>query len=79
MVAIILPALTMAIESVKQNIVDETKEWYEALGHLLSKINYDIEDLKGSEENSLTIAQQLLDFPLENALYNYYSFIEEKN
>lgn len=79
LVTIILPALTMAIESVKQNIVDETKEWYEALGHLLSKINYDIEDLKGSEENSLTIAQQLLDFPLENALYNYYSFIEEKN
>ena len=74
---IILPAITVAIEKIKRLEVDESKEWYKSLGELLKKIDYNIEDLQ--EESSMMVAQQLLDFPLESSLYEYYKFEEMKN
>ena len=74
---IILPAITVAIEKIKRLEVDDSKEWYKSLGELLKKIDYNIEDLQ--EESSMMVAQQLLDFPLESSLYEYYKFEEMKN
>ncbi|RKV65653.1 MAG: hypothetical protein D8H99_68380 [Streptococcus sp.] len=79
LVTIILPALTVAIEKVKKLEVDDSKEWYKSLGELLKKIDYNIEELPESEESSMMLAQQLLDFPLESSLYEYYKFEEMKN
>ena len=79
LVTIILPALTMAIEKIKYGEIDETVEWIVSLGYLLKKINLDIESIRDSDYNSMKIAQQLLDCPLENVLYDYYMYEEEKN
>ena len=79
LVTIILPALTMAIEKIKYGEIDETVEWVVSLGYLLKKINLDIESIRDSDYNSMKIAQQLLDCPLENVLYDYYMYEEEKN
>lgn len=79
LVTIILPALTMAIEKIKYGEIDETVEWVVSLGYLLKKINLDIESIRDSDYNSMKIAQQLLDCPLENVLYDYYIYEEEKN
>lgn len=79
LVTIILPALTMAIEKIKYGEIDETVEWAISLGYLLEKINLDIDTIKGSENNSMKIAQQLLDCPYENVLYDYYMYEGRKN
>ena len=79
LVTIILPALTMAIEKIKYGEIDETVEWVVSLGYLLKKINLYIESIRDSDYNSMKIAQQLLDCPLENVLYDYYMYEEEKN
>lgn len=79
LVTIILPALTMAIEKIKYGEIDETVEWVVSLGYLLKKINLDIESIRDSDYNSMKIAQQLLACPLENVLYDYYMYEEEKN
>lgn len=79
LVTIILPTLTMALEKIKRGEIDETVEWAISLGYLLEKINLDIDSIKGSEYNSMKIAQQLLDCPFENVLYDYYMYEERKN
>lgn len=69
----------MAIEKIKYGEIDETVEWAISLGYLLEKINLDIDTIKGSENNSMKIAQQLLDCPYENVLYDYYMYEGRKN
>lgn len=70
---IILPALTTVIQRIIHGEIDgEEREWYESLSILLKKIGYDIQELIGSEHDPMYVAQQLLDFPLDDALYNFY-------
>jgi hypothetical protein len=79
LVTIILPALTMAIEKIKYGEIEETVKWVISLGYLLKKINLDIESISDSNYNSMKIAQQLLDCPLENVLHDYYMYEEGTN
>lgn len=79
LVTIILPALTMAIEKIKYGEIEETVKWVVSLGYLLKKINLDIESIRDSNYNSMKIAQQLLDCPLENVLHDYYMYEEGTN
>lgn len=76
---IILPALTMVIERIKSDEVDESLEWYESLKLLLEKIDYNIDEIKSSSESPMLISQKLLDFPLESSLYNFYEVEESIN
>ncbi|WP_203268639.1 hypothetical protein [Streptococcus uberis] len=79
MTTIILPALTMVIEKVRLGEVESTLKWYDSLEKLLSKIGYSLDDFIGSSEDSMNIAQQLLDYPLLTALSDFYEMDEVDN
>lgn len=74
---IILPALTMIVENIKHGRVDDETRWYESLCRLLGKIGLSLDKILTEDIDSMIVAQQLLDFPLDDALYSYYS--EEEN
>ncbi|HEM5984768.1 TPA: hypothetical protein U2B44_001193 [Streptococcus suis] len=74
---IILPALTMIVENIKHGRVDDETRWYESLCRLLEKIGLSLDKILTEDIDSMIVAQQLLDFPLDDALYSYYS--EEEN
>ncbi|MGQ7356243.1 hypothetical protein ACTGZM_04260 [Streptococcus suis] len=74
---IILPALTMIVENIKHGRVDDETKWYESICRLLEKIGLSLDKILTEDIDSMIVAQQLLDFPLDDALYSYYS--EEEN
>ncbi|KKF60453.1 hypothetical protein QFE98_06165 [Streptococcus uberis] len=79
MTTIILPALTMVIEKVRLGEVESTLKWYDSLEKLLSKIGHSLDDFIGSSEDSMNIAQQLLDYPLMTVLSDFYEMDEVDN
>jgi len=76
LVTIVLPALTYVIERMKNEEYEKERSWAIALTELLLKLNYDEQSIKTAD--SMKIAQQLLDTPVENALFNFYQG-DEKN
>ncbi|MEY9141831.1 hypothetical protein [Mammaliicoccus lentus] len=72
---IVLPALTVVIERIKQNEISEDSAWFLTLMKILEKYGYlGVEYLKNRD--SMEIAQQLLDFPFKDCLYDYYQWEE---
>lgn len=75
LITIVQQTLVYVIEQIKSHAVpDENLQWYIALNSLLENLGYDERSLETSD--SLKLAQELLDMPLENALYNYYEWGE---
>lgn len=66
---VILPTLTIVLERVKSGEISDDCEWYKVLLDLLNKYGYD-DTLAGKE--TLEVAQQLLDFPLNDSIHNFY-------
>jgi len=77
LVTVILPALSEVINRIKYGDVEIEREWFVALTSLLEKLNYNELSLKNAD--SLKVAQELLDLPMENALYNFYQWEEQSN
>lgn len=71
---IVLPGLTYAIEQIKRGGIYEDLKWFESLTVMLNDLNYDIGNLEVND--SLKLAQQLLDYPIESSLINYYEWEE---
>lgn len=74
LVTIVLPALTYVIERVKNGDFDREKLWVSPLFELLNKVGYDEQTILTAD--AMKVAQQLLDAPVENALYDFYKGTE---
>ncbi|HFK1440222.1 hypothetical protein H0177_10695 [Bacillus cereus] len=74
LVTIVLPALTYVIERVKNGDFNRDCLWVPALFELLSKAGYDEQTILTAD--AMKVAQQLLDAPVEDALYNFYKGAE---
>ncbi|EOB3523576.1 hypothetical protein ACIJEF_001589 [Enterococcus faecalis] len=74
LVTIVLPTLTYVINQMKSNEVDEEKEWVILLNEKMEDLKIDIKS-----SDSICIAQQLLNFPFENSLYDFYQMEENLN
>lgn len=74
LVTIVLPALTYVIERVKNGDFNRDSLWVPALFELLKKVGYDEQTILTAD--AMKVAQQLLDAPLEDALYNFYKGAE---
>lgn len=71
---IILPALMNAIEKVQKNeIGDDSLDWYYSLSKLLEQNGLNVDDLRTSNKDSMFVAQKLLDFPVKNSLVDFYN------
>lgn len=77
LVTVVLPALMFVIERVKNNDYNHESLWVSALLELLGKIGYDEETLKTAD--AMKVAQQLLDAPVEKALYEFYQGAEDND
>ncbi|MFT4186875.1 MAG: hypothetical protein QM613_06595 [Micrococcaceae bacterium] len=69
MVTIVLPALMNVIEQLKYGYVDQELDWYGSLIDILDKLNITVDDLK--EEDTLQVAQKLLNKPFRNVLNDF--------
>lgn len=74
LVTIVMPALTYVIERVKNNDFNRDSLWVPALFELLNKAGYDEQTILTAD--AMKVAQQLLDAPIEDALYNFYKGAE---
>ena len=71
---IILPALMNAIEKVqKEEIGDNSLDWYYSLSKLLEQNGLSVDDLITSNKDSMIVAQQLLGFPVKDSLVDFYN------
>lgn len=77
LVTIVLPALSYVINQIKHDEVEKDREWFMALKELLLKMNYNSNSIKTAD--SLKVAQELLDLPFENALYDFYQWEEHRD
>lgn len=77
LVTVVLPALSYVINQIKHGEIENDREWFLTLSDMLEKLNYDSNSIKTAD--SLKVAQQLLDFPFEDALYNFYQLEERVN
>ena len=77
LVTVVLPALSYVINQIKHDEVEKNREWFMALKELLLKMNYDSNSIKTAD--SLKVAQELLDLPFENALYEFYQWEEHRD
>ena len=74
LVTIVLPALTYVIERVKTGDFSRDSLWVPVLFELLNKVGYDEQSLLTAD--AMKVAQQLLDAPVEKALYDFYKGAE---
>lgn len=74
LVTVVLPALMYVIERVKNGDFNRDSLWVPALFELLNKVGYDEQTILSAD--ALKVAQQLLDAPVEDALYNFYKGTE---
>lgn len=70
LVTVIQPALVYVIEKIQSNEVEEGLKWFDSLSQLLQQIGYDEQALYNTD--SLKIAQQLLDMPVEKSFVEFY-------
>ena len=77
LVTVVLPALSYVINQIKHDEVEKDREWFIALKELLLKMKYDSNSIKTAD--SLKVAQELLDLPFENALYEFYQWEEHRD
>lgn len=71
---IILPALMNAIEKVqKEEIGDNSLDWYYSLSKLLEQNGLSVDDLITSNKDSMFVAQKLLGFPVKDSLVDFYN------
>lgn len=70
LVTVVLPALSYVIERMKTDDYESERSWSIALLEMLNKLNYDENNIKDAD--AMMVAQQLLDTPIENALFNFY-------
>ncbi|MFC9541612.1 hypothetical protein ACFTQ7_17305 [Lysinibacillus sp. NPDC056959] len=74
LVTIVLPALTYVIERVKNSDFNKGSQWVPTLFELLNKVGYDEQTILTAD--AMKVAQQLLDAPVEDALYEFYKGAE---
>lgn len=74
LVTIVLPALTYVIEHIKNNDYNKDSLWVSTLFELISKVGYDEHSILTAD--AMKVAQQLLDTPVEDALFNFYKGAE---
>lgn len=70
---IVLPALVFVIDQIKDYGIRGTYEeyyWYRCIGKQLEILNIEIDSSTFQSKSSLSIAQELLKFPIKNALIN---------
>lgn len=75
LVTIVLPALTYVIERVKNRDFNKESQWVSSLFELLNKVGYDEQTILTAD--AMKVAQQLLDAPVGNALYDFYKGAEQ--
>lgn len=75
--AIILPALTFVIERIKDGAANPELQWYNSLIELLDRVNINSQDLQTLD--SMRIAQQLLDYPVEDSIVDFHKWEEDLN
>lgn len=75
--ALILPALTYTLEQIKTGGYYANLRWFDSLNGLLGQLTYSLSDIQNMD--SMKVAQQLLDYPLEASLVNFYEWEEKKD
>ena len=73
---IVLPALVYVIDQIKDFSIRGTYEdyyWYRCIAKQLEILNINIDSSAFESKSSLVIAQELLKFPIKNALFNLTS------
>lgn len=75
LVTVVMPALTYVIERVKNGDFNRDSLWVPALFELLYKVGYDEQTILTAD--AMKVAQQLLDAPVEDALFNFYKGAEQ--
>lgn len=75
LITVILPALSYVINQIKYDEIETDREWFIALYGMLEKLNYDAQNIKTAD--SLKVAQELLDLPVESALVDFYQWEEQ--
>ncbi|UXV37757.1 hypothetical protein [Staphylococcus simulans] len=76
LVTIVQPTLMYIIDQLASNkLIVEDLQWYSALKNILENKGYDIYNLENID--SLKISQELLEKPMENALYDFYEWGNE--
>lgn len=78
LITIILPGLTYVVEKIISGRVYEDSMWYKSFEVILEKRGIRIEELANSDEDSMKIAQELLNFPVESTLFDFYEEMEEE-
>lgn len=70
LITVIQPALVYAIEKVQNNQVEEGLKWFDSLIESSKQIGYDEQAIYNVD--SLKLAQQLLDTPIERSFVEFY-------
>lgn len=76
---IVLPALVYVVDQIKDQGIRTTYEdyyWYRCIEKQLEILNMSIDSSKFQSKSSLSIAQELLKFPVKNALINLTTLSE---
>lgn len=77
LIGIVQPALTYVIDQVQKSNNYSELRWYQSLEEMLNQINISTTDFETMD--SMKLAQQLLDYPLESALVDFYEWEENRN